>query len=73
MTALIGRAVGLTVGLRRPGGLVEEEQAYAEVPSDHLKQLSADATPGVSEEPESASVQVSRLREVLLAARTDRG
>lgn len=70
MTALIGKAIEATIGLRQPGGMVEEEQAYSEVLYDNLKELTAgDArAPGKDEEPESASALVARLREVLLTA-----
>ncbi|MFJ7204081.1 ammonium transporter [Streptomyces sp. NPDC098789] len=72
MTALIGKAIGATIGLRQPGGMIEHEQAYAEVLSDHLKQLSPDDTaPPPREEPESASALVARLREVLMTGRQD--
>lgn len=68
MTALIGKVIEATIGLRQPGGLVEKEQAYADVLSDHLKELSPDDSraAGVGEEPDSASALVARLREVLL-------
>ncbi len=68
MTALIGKAIEVTIGLRQPGGIVEKEQAYADVLSGNLEQLSADDSraKGTGEEPESASALVARLREVLL-------
>ncbi|MCJ0869536.1 ammonium transporter [Streptomyces sp. AP-93] len=68
MTALIGKAIEVTIGLRQPGGMVEKEQAYADVLSDNLEQLSTgdSRAKGAEEEPESASALVARLREVLL-------
>ncbi|MCM1965294.1 ammonium transporter [Streptomyces sp. G1] len=70
MTALIGKAIEVTIGLRQPGAMVEKEQAYADVLSDNLEQLSGAAprAEGAGAEPESASALVARLREVLLTA-----
>ncbi|WP_194891780.1 ammonium transporter [Catenulispora pinisilvae] len=64
MTSLIGKIIDLTVGLRLPGGAIDEEQAYEGDVSEQLAGL-ADSIRGTGEEPTEAGAVLARLREVI--------
>ncbi|MWA07772.1 ammonium transporter [Streptomyces sp. BA2] len=67
MTALIGKVIDLTIGLRQEGGAVEEERVYASGVAAQLSAVAASGRDGLGdpERDDEASAVLDQLRELL--------